>query len=147
MNRLMVLPLMIEGRATVIENPHAVVTAATRIALRYVGPDKADEYGRLNGGDGMMAVRITPEKIVSEDNITDITGIAVGTTRTRADAGEHRPSLQRGQPRPVADRRRVRTSAVPAVPERTLDPEPDLVAEQRPACPGDAGGHEHEDVS
>jgi hypothetical protein len=106
-----------------------------------------DDRPPLNGGDGMMAVRITPEKIVSEDNITDITGIAVGTTRTRADAGEHRPSLQRGQPRPVADRRRVRTSAVPAVPERTLDPEPDLVAEQRSPYPGDAGGHEHEHVS
>jgi PPOX class probable F420-dependent enzyme len=72
--------VMIEGTVTLVEDPHAVLTAATRIALRYVGPDKADAYGRLNGGDGTMAVRITPQNIVSEDNVTDISGVAVGGT-------------------------------------------------------------------
>jgi hypothetical protein len=38
-------------------------------------------------------------------------------------------------------------SAASAVRECTLDPEPELVAEQRSADSGDAGGHEHEDVS
>jgi hypothetical protein len=30
----------------------------------------AQEYGRLNAGKGILLVRITPEKVVSENNIT-----------------------------------------------------------------------------
>jgi PPOX class probable F420-dependent enzyme len=70
--------VMIEGRATVIEDPHAVLITATRIARRYMGLDKAEEYARLNSGDWMMAVRITPENIASEDNVTDISGVSAG---------------------------------------------------------------------
>ena len=32
--------------------------------------ERAQEYGRLNAGEGMLLVRITHEKVVSENNIT-----------------------------------------------------------------------------
>jgi PPOX class probable F420-dependent enzyme len=70
--------VMIEGRATVIEDSHAVLITATRIARRYMGSDKAEEYARFNSVDGMMAVRITPDNIASEDNVTDIGGVTAG---------------------------------------------------------------------
>ena len=34
------------------------------------GAQRAQEYGRLNVGKGMLLVRITPEKVVSENNVT-----------------------------------------------------------------------------
>ncbi|WP_260850799.1 hypothetical protein [Rhodococcus sp. WB9] len=37
--------------------------------LADVGAERAEEYGRLNAGEGMLLVRITPEKVISE-NIT-----------------------------------------------------------------------------
>jgi hypothetical protein len=33
-------------------------------------PDRAEEYGRLNGGEGMILVRLNPQHIVSENNIS-----------------------------------------------------------------------------
>lgn len=62
--------VLIEGRASVSTDPDAVLRAATLNARRYVGAERAQEYGRLNGGEGMLLVRITPEKVVSENNIT-----------------------------------------------------------------------------
>jgi hypothetical protein len=62
--------VMIEGRAGVSTDPDEVLRAATLNARRYVGPERAQEYGRLNGGEGMLLVRITPKKVVSENNVT-----------------------------------------------------------------------------
>jgi PPOX class probable F420-dependent enzyme len=59
--------VLIEGRASVSTDPDEVLRASTLNARRYVG---AEEYGRLNAGEGMLLVRITPEKVVSENNIT-----------------------------------------------------------------------------
>jgi PPOX class probable F420-dependent enzyme len=59
--------VLIEGRASVSTDPDEVLRASTLKARRYVG---AEEYGRLNAGEGMLLVRITPEKVVSENNIT-----------------------------------------------------------------------------
>ena len=62
--------VMIEGRATISTDPDEVLRAATLNARRYVGAERAQEYGRLNGGEGMLLVRIAPEKVLSENNIT-----------------------------------------------------------------------------
>jgi hypothetical protein len=35
-----------------------------------VRAERAEEYGRLNAGEGMLLVRITAEKVISENNIT-----------------------------------------------------------------------------
>jgi PPOX class probable F420-dependent enzyme len=42
---------------------------ATRIAERYMGSDKAEEYGRVNSGEGAVLVRIKPTKIIAEKDI------------------------------------------------------------------------------
>ena len=62
--------VLVEGTASTTENPEEVLRWSTRNAARYVGEQKADEYGRLNAGDGMMLVRVTPAKTVTENNVT-----------------------------------------------------------------------------
>ena len=54
--------VLIEGRATISTDPDEVLRAATLNARRSVGAERAQEYGRLNGGEGMLLVRITPRR-------------------------------------------------------------------------------------
>ena len=62
--------VLIEGRASVSNDPDELLRASTLNARRYVGAKRAEGYGRLNAGEGMLLVRITPEKVISENNIT-----------------------------------------------------------------------------
>lgn len=64
--------VMIDGQARVSDDPAEVRMAATRTARRYVGPDRAEEFARMISGDGAIAVRVTPDNIVAEKNITEI---------------------------------------------------------------------------
>lgn len=64
--------VLIEGTATTTEEPAEVLGASIRNAVRYVGQELAAEYGALNAGDQMILARITPEHVVSENNITEI---------------------------------------------------------------------------
>jgi PPOX class probable F420-dependent enzyme len=43
-----------------------VLMWATKIAERYMGKENAEEYGRRNSGEGIVLVRITPERIIGE---------------------------------------------------------------------------------
>ena len=43
---------------------------ARKIALRYMGKDKAEDYGRRNGPEGEVLVRIKPTKIIAAKDIT-----------------------------------------------------------------------------
>ena len=45
---------------------------ATKIAERYVGKEKVDEYGRRNSSEGTALVRVTPEKTIGEKNTADL---------------------------------------------------------------------------
>ena len=62
--------VLIEGCASVSTDPDEVLRASTLNARGYVGAERPQECGRLNAGKGMLLVRITPEKVVSENNIT-----------------------------------------------------------------------------
>lgn len=53
-------------------NPEEVLMWATKIAERYMGKEKADEYGRRNSGEGSVLVRITPERIIGEKDTADL---------------------------------------------------------------------------
>ena len=44
---------------------------ATRIGGRYMGSDRADEYGRRNAAPPEMLVRVTPNTIVAKINVAD----------------------------------------------------------------------------
>ena len=60
----------VDGVVKVSDDPGEVRRVSYRTALRYVGPDRASEYGELNAGQEMIALRVTPDMITSEDDIT-----------------------------------------------------------------------------
>lgn len=62
--------VLIEGTTTTSEDLDELLHWSTRNAARYVGGEKAEEYGEMNAGEGMMLVRVTPIKVVTENNIT-----------------------------------------------------------------------------
>lgn len=62
--------VLIEGTTTTSEDRDELLRWSKRLAARYVGEEKAEEYGRLNAGEGEMLVRVTPAKVLTEDNIT-----------------------------------------------------------------------------
>ena len=63
--------VMVEGTASVSTDPGDLLRWATRLGGRYMGADRADEYGRRNGVPGELLVRITPTRVVAEDHIAD----------------------------------------------------------------------------
>ena len=60
--------VLIEGATTTTEDQDELLSWSTRLAARYVGEEKADEYGRLNASEGEMLVRVRPGKTVTENN-------------------------------------------------------------------------------
>src|SRR5215203_499535 len=63
--------VLIEGTSeTTVEDPDLLYWA-TRIGGRYMGADRANEYGRRNAVKGESLVRVTPQKIVAYKNISD----------------------------------------------------------------------------
>ena len=67
-----VLPLsyvLIEGMATLSDDPGAVRHWATVIAARYMGADRAEAVGVRNSPPGELLVRVTPTKVVAEAEI------------------------------------------------------------------------------
>ncbi len=63
--------VQIQGTAAFIENPEEVLDTATRIGGRYMGEDRADEFGRRNGVSGELVVRVTPTKVVKAFGVAD----------------------------------------------------------------------------
>ncbi|MFI7009405.1 PPOX class F420-dependent oxidoreductase [Streptomyces sp. NPDC050145] len=55
----------IQGRAELSEDADELLDSATRIGARYMGPDRAEEFGRRNGVPGELVVRVKIEKVVS----------------------------------------------------------------------------------
>jgi len=63
--------VMIEGLATVIRDHDELLAAATRIGARYMGADRAEEFGRRNAVPEELLVRVTPTRIVAIGGMTD----------------------------------------------------------------------------
>ncbi len=63
--------VVVEGRASVSENPAELLRAATRIGGRYMGADRAREFGRRNGVPGELLVKISPTHVVAREGISD----------------------------------------------------------------------------
>ena len=55
----------IRGTASVSEDSDELVRSATEIAGRYMGADRAEEFGRRNGVPGELLVRVTPERVIA----------------------------------------------------------------------------------
>lgn len=55
--------VQIQGIASISEEPNDVLDIATQTGGRYMGSDRAEEYGRRNGVPGELVVRIRPTKV------------------------------------------------------------------------------------
>lgn len=62
--------IQVQGVATVSEDPAELLRTATAIAARYVGADKAEEFGKRNGVPGELVVRVRPNKVLGGLDMT-----------------------------------------------------------------------------
>ena len=62
--------VQVQGTATVSEDPDELVRSATAIGGRYMGADRAEEFGRRNGVPGELVVRLSPAKVTANLNMT-----------------------------------------------------------------------------
>jgi PPOX class probable F420-dependent enzyme len=63
--------VQVQGQASVSEEPGDVLDVATRTGARYMGADRADEFGRRNAVPGELAVRVRPTKVITGFDISD----------------------------------------------------------------------------
>ncbi|OBB58377.1 PPOX class F420-dependent oxidoreductase [Mycolicibacterium monacense] len=63
--------VQVQGLASTSEDPDGLLDTATRIGGRYMGADRAEEFGRRNGVPGELVVRITPTKVVAVFDLAD----------------------------------------------------------------------------
>ncbi|MET9911420.1 PPOX class F420-dependent oxidoreductase [Streptomyces sp. NPDC006476] len=58
--------VVLQGRAHISEDLEQVRYWATRIGARYMGEDRAEEFGTRNGVPGELLVRVTIDKVLAE---------------------------------------------------------------------------------
>ncbi|MEE1798465.1 PPOX class F420-dependent oxidoreductase [Streptomyces sp. JV176] len=63
--------VVIQGRAEADEDPERLLHWATRIAARYMGEERAAEFGRRNGVPGELLVRVRIEKVLAYAGVAD----------------------------------------------------------------------------
>lgn len=63
--------VLVEGEATLSDDLEQLRYWATRIGGRYMGADRAEEYGARNGVAGEILIRIRPTKIAGETGVAD----------------------------------------------------------------------------
>jgi PPOX class probable F420-dependent enzyme len=57
--------VQVQGEATVSEDPDELLRTATAIGGRYMGADRAEEFGRRNAAPGELVVRLRPTRVVA----------------------------------------------------------------------------------
>jgi len=62
--------VQVQGEAELSEDPGELVRTATAIAARYMGADRATEFGQRNGVPGELVVRLRPAKVIAAFHIT-----------------------------------------------------------------------------
>jgi PPOX class probable F420-dependent enzyme len=63
--------VLIEGVAELSDDPDELREWATRIGSRYMGAERAEEYGARNGVAGELVVRLRPERVASASDLAD----------------------------------------------------------------------------
>ena len=62
--------VIIDGIAEIMNvEPNELFKWAKIIAARYMGNDKADEYGKRNSSEGELLIKIKPTKIIGQKDI------------------------------------------------------------------------------
>ena len=62
--------VQVQGVVAVSEDPQDVLDIATRAGGRYMGADRADEFGRRNAVPGELVVRVRPTKVITGFDIS-----------------------------------------------------------------------------
>jgi PPOX class probable F420-dependent enzyme len=62
--------VQVQGDAELSEEPDELVRTATLIGARYMGPERAEEFGKRNGVPGELVVRIRPTKVLATFDMT-----------------------------------------------------------------------------
>lgn len=62
--------VQVQGDADLSEDPGELLRTATAIAARYMGDDRAEEYGKRNAVPGELVVRLRPAKVIAHFNIS-----------------------------------------------------------------------------
>jgi len=63
--------VIIEGTAEIDTDLDDMLTWATRIGGRYMGAERAEEFGRRNAVDTELLVRVTPTRTLTETGVSD----------------------------------------------------------------------------
>ncbi|CAL9602447.1 hypothetical protein SUDANB23_05459 [Streptomyces sp. enrichment culture] len=63
--------VILEGRARLSEEPGELRHWAARIGARYMGEDRAEEFGARNGVPGELLVRVRIDKVLAEKGVAD----------------------------------------------------------------------------
>lgn len=62
--------VQIQGTVTLSEDPAELLRTATEIGGRYMGADRAEEFGKRNGVPGELVVRLRPNKVIAAFDTT-----------------------------------------------------------------------------
>ncbi|WP_409473737.1 PPOX class F420-dependent oxidoreductase [Streptomyces sp. HC307] len=63
--------VVLQGRARLSEDLDELRLWATRIGARYMGEERAEEFGARNGVPGELLVRVTIDKVVAQKAVAD----------------------------------------------------------------------------
>jgi PPOX class probable F420-dependent enzyme len=63
--------VQVQGIATTYDGAGDLLEIATRIGGRYMGADRADEFGRRNAVPGELVVRVQPTKVNAAFRVAD----------------------------------------------------------------------------
>jgi PPOX class probable F420-dependent enzyme len=62
--------VQVQGIAELSADPADLLATATAIAARYMGPGRADEFGRRNAVPGELVVRVRPVKVIATFDVS-----------------------------------------------------------------------------
>lgn len=62
--------VLVEGSVTITDDLDEIVRFATRIGARYMGEDRAEEFGARNGVEGELLVRLHMDRLIALDDIS-----------------------------------------------------------------------------
>ena len=62
--------VQVQGTATVSEDPDELLRTATELGGRYMGAERAEEFGRRNAVPGELVVRLHPTKVNASLDMT-----------------------------------------------------------------------------
>ncbi|MBF6355581.1 PPOX class F420-dependent oxidoreductase [Nocardia higoensis] len=62
--------VQVQGTVRTSEDPGELLRIATALGARYMGADRAEEFGRRNGVPGELVVRLRPAKVIAAFDVT-----------------------------------------------------------------------------